>query len=122
MSDEKREAEALNQFVKASDSWVFEMNGSAECLVMSTDGWFHHTGTPLKLAAITAVTTSRVARNQHAASGTLARCLADQGASGAQLSGLGIFEQGFYDRFGYGNGNYELWVTFVTDTACWLSR
>ena len=112
ISDEKREADAFGDFLRSSDAWVFDMDGSAECLVVSTDGRFHHTETPLKLSAITGVTTSRVARNQRAASATLAACLADRGASGAHVSGLGVFEQGFYDRFGYGNGTYEHSVRF----------
>jgi len=112
ITTEKREIEALDQFVKASSGWVYDMDGSAECLSLSTPGQFLHTNTTLSLAAITAVNTSRVARNQRAASGTVVRLLAEQVAAGAQVSGLGIFEQGFYDRLGYGNGPYEHWVRF----------
>lgn len=112
ISDEKREFQSMDSLVRASDAWVYDLNGSAECLVLSTDGTYHHTGTPLKLAAITAVTTSRVARNQKAATATLARCLAHQARSGMHVSGLGIFEQGYYDRFGYGNGTYEQLLRF----------
>lgn len=109
---EKNETDALDQFIKASHGWVFEMGGSAEALSLSTDGLFLHTATELSLAAITAVTTSRVGRNLGAASGTLSRLLAEQAEAGKDLSGLGIFEQGFYDRLGYGNGTYEHWVRF----------
>ena len=112
ITKEKRETEALDQFVKASSCLVFDMDGSAEALSLSTPGRFLHTNTELSLAAITAVTTSRVARNQRAASGTVSRLLAQQAAVGAQVSGLGIFEQGFYERLGYGNGPYEHWVRF----------
>lgn len=119
ISQEKHEIEAQSQLIKGSDAWVMELDGQAECLVLSTDGVFHHTGTPLKLSAITGVTTSRVARNLSAASKTLAKCLADQAASGKAVSGLGIFEQGFYNRLGYGNGTYEHLVRF--DPA-WLKN
>ena len=112
ITEEKRETEALDRFLKTSSGWVFDIDGSAECLSLSTPGRFLHTKTELSLAAITAVTTSRVARNQRAASGTLTRLLAEKVAAGAQVSGLGIFEQGFYDRLGYGNGPYEHWVRF----------
>ncbi|MBU8914194.1 MAG: hypothetical protein KOO61_09240 [Spirochaetales bacterium] len=118
ITDEKREKEALDQFLKASSCWVFDMDGSAEALSIGTASRFLHTNTELSLAAVTAVNASRVARNQGAASGTLLHLLADQAAAGAQVSGLGIFEQGFYDRLGYGNGPYEHWVRF--DPA-WLS-
>lgn len=119
ISQEKNELDAQAKLIKASDAWVFELNGEAECLVLSTPGTLHHTGTPLKLAAITGVTTSRIARNLNAASSTLARCLAAQAEEGKQLSGLGIFEQGFYDRLGYGNGSYEHLIRF--DPA-WLKN
>jgi hypothetical protein len=118
ISEEKREIDALDQFVKSSSGWVFDMDGSAECLSLGTRARFLHTKTELSLVAITAVTTSRVARNQRAASGTLSRLLAEEAAAGVQLSGLGIFEQGFYDRLGYGNGTYEHVVRF--DPA-WLA-
>ncbi|MFP4444285.1 MAG: GNAT family N-acetyltransferase [Spirochaetia bacterium] len=112
ISQEKHELEAQALLIKASDAWVMELNGEAECLVLSTDGIFHHTGTPLKLSAITGVTTSRVARNLSAASKTLARCLTEQAEAGKAVSGLGIFEQGFYNRLGYGNGTYEHLIRF----------
>jgi hypothetical protein len=118
ISEEKREIVALDQFVKCSSGWVFDMDGSAECLSLGTQARFRHTNTDLSLVAIAAVTTSRVARNQRGASGTLARLLAEEAAAGMQLSGLGIFEQGFYDRLGYGNGTYEHSVRF--DPA-WLA-
>jgi hypothetical protein len=112
ISDEKNELEAFEQFVRCGDAWVYEINGEAECLVISTPARFVHTGTPLDLAAITAVTTSRIARNLGAASLTLAHVVAEQAAKGAHVSGLGVFEQGFYNRLGYGNGTYEHWVNF----------
>ena len=116
---EKREVEALDRFVGVSNCWVAELDGSAESVATSTPGTFLHTETPLRLAAITSVTTSRVARNQRTASRTVARLLSDEAARGAQVSGLGIFEQGFYDRLGYGNGAYEHMVRF--DPA-WLVK
>lgn len=112
VSKEKRETDTLDLFIKASSVWVADINGSAEALSFAVPAHFNHTGTELNMAAINAVTTSRIARNVGSASGTLTRLLAEQAAAGAQLSGLGIFEQGFYDRFGYGNGPYELWVRF----------
>ncbi len=116
---EKQELEALDRFVGVSDCWVAELDGNAESMATSTPGTFFHSGTPLQLAAITSVTTSRVARNQQTASRTVARLVSEQAFRGAQLSGLGIFEQGFYDRLGYGNGAYEHMVRF--DPA-WLVR
>jgi hypothetical protein len=112
IEDSKKELEALDRWLSVSNCYVYEMGGDAECLVVSTPGRFHHTGTRLGLSAITAVTTSRVARNQGAASRALARLLQDEARAGANVSGLGIFEQGFYNRLGYGNGTYEQLIRF----------
>ena len=118
ISEEKRELDALDRFISVGDAWVYDLDGQAECLVHSVPGQFLHTGSSLDLSAITAVTTSRVARNLGAASGLLAHVIADQAVRGVHLTGLGVFEQGFYNRLGYGNGTYEHWVSF--DPA-WLT-
>lgn len=106
IEDEKKHKEALDRLVAASSAWVYAVDGTAEAMTVSTPARFHHTGTALSLAAITAVTTSRVARGRGAATGTVARSLAESGAAGIAVAGLGMFEQGFYDRFGFGNGPY----------------
>lgn len=112
MGEEKKEAEVLDIFLKSSKGVVYEMGGDAECLVVSTKGRLFHTGTALQHSAITSVATSRIARNLGIASKTLARVLANDVAKGAAVSGLGVFEQGFYNRLGYGNGVYENWIGF----------
>jgi hypothetical protein len=112
IGDEKKETAALDRFLKVSSAIVYELAGQAEAVSVSTPARFRHTRTDLPLAAITGVTTSRVARNQGAASGTLVRLIAQEAVGGAALSGLGMFEQGFYDRLGFGNGNYELFMRF----------
>jgi hypothetical protein len=58
------------------------------------------------------VTTSRVARKQGLASRLAAELIAVDAAEGAQVAGLGMFEQGFYDQLGMGTGGYELWASF----------
>ena len=59
-----------------------------------------------------AVTTSRVARKQGLAGRLTAQAIALDVADGAAVSALGIFEQGFYNRLGFGNGSYEHWIRF----------
>ena len=112
IEDEKKHKEALDRLVASSSAWVYAVDGTAEAMTVSTPAKFHHTGTVLSLAAITAVTTSRVARGRGAATGTIARSIAESGAAGIAVAGLGMFEQGFYDRFGFGNGPYELFYRF----------
>ena len=118
IEDEKRHLDALDVVLSGDETLVREIGGAAECLVTSARGSWHHSGTPLPLAAITAVTTGRVARNAGAASETLARMLAERSAAGDVVSGLGVFEQGFYERLGYGAIGYEHTIHF--DPA-WLA-
>ncbi len=112
IDDEKKHKEAIDRFVAASSAWVYTVDDTAEAITITTPGRFWHTGTELSLAAVTGVTTSRVARGRGAASGTLARSLEESARQGFAVAGLGMFEQGFYDRFGFGNGPYELFYRF----------
>jgi len=66
----------------------------------------HVDRTSLPLCAITAVTTSHVGRRQRFASTMTARALRQGAESGAAVAALGMFEQGFYDRLGFGTGSY----------------
>jgi hypothetical protein len=66
----------------------------------------------LPLSAVTAVLTSRIARRQGLAKRVTARVIAIDAAEGALVSGLGMFEQGFYNQLGFGTGPYEHWFSF----------
>lgn len=86
---------------------VAELDGEAECLVLSIPGYMRYLQHEVPIAAITAVTTSRVARKQGLAGRLTARTVAQDAMDGAAVSVMDIFEQGFYNRLGYGNGSYE---------------
>ncbi len=64
------------------------------------------------MGADTAVTTSHIARKQGFAKELTARSLARQHEAGMAVSSLGIFDQGFYDKVGYGTGPYETLIQF----------
>jgi predicted acetyltransferase len=113
---EDRQKEQIKDFFKANDgrSLVARLNGQAESVVHCTLGSMRYGNPPqcseLSIGAITAVTTSRVARKLRAASRLTARAIAEMGDDGAAIALLGMFEQGFYDRFGFGVGPYEIKV------------
>ncbi len=69
----------------------------------------------LSMCAVTAVMTSRIARKLGLALQVTARQLAAGAQDGAALAVLGVFDQGFYDRLGFGTGSYE--HTFRFDPA-----
>ena len=91
---------------------VFRIDDSAECAVHMSPGAMRYLGEDLELAAVTGVTTSRVARKLGAAKRLTARALGDAARDGAEVAALGMFEQGFYDQLGFGTGPYEHQFTF----------
>ncbi len=106
---EDRERTYIEQFFQANDgrSVVARLNGQAESVVHRTLGTMHYDDTQVSLGGVTAVTTSRIARRLRFASRLTARTVAHLGDEGAAVAILGMFEQGFYDRFGFGVGPYE---------------
>ena len=112
LGKDKNELKAMNLFISTSKPWVAELNGEAECFVITTQGTIRHLQDDLPLCAVTSVTTSRVARKLGFAGRLTARALAEAAGEGAMVAGLGIFDQGFYNKLGFGNGVYQHWISF----------
>jgi hypothetical protein len=109
--DEKMER-AADVIIECSRALVAEINGEAECLVLTTPSTMRYLDRDLAFSAITSVTTSRVARKQGLASRLTALAVAADSSDGALVAGLGIFEQGYYNQLGFGSGGYEHWISF----------
>lgn len=103
-------------FDAAEDALVAVIDDEAECAVHSTNGALQYLNEELSLGAVTGVTTSRVARKLGFARELTARMLARQVAAGHEISALGMFEQGFYDKLGFGTGCYEQLIKFDPTT------
>lgn len=103
---EPAKEDVMDLGLAACTALVAELEGTAECLVMSAEGTLRHLRDDLPFWAITGVTTSRVARKQGLASRLTAAALAEGAAQGKAVAGLGMFEQGYYDRLGFGTGAY----------------
>ena len=112
IDDTDHQATGLRDFLGAGAAIVADVGGEAECLVHRVTGSIRHGVTDLPLSAITAVTTSHVGRRQGLASVLVSQAIADAAREGAAVATLGIFDQGFYDRFGFGTGTYEHRLTF----------
>ena len=108
----KEEAAAFDILVEGCRALVADLNGEAECLVLSIPGVIRYLDEELALSVVTNVTTSRIARKQGLAKRLTAQSIAADVAAGAQVSVLGIFEQGFYNRLGFGSGGYEHRISF----------
>ena len=111
--DEKKEAAAAADIlIECGRALVAEINGEAECLVLTAPGTVRYLDQDIPLSANTGVTTSRIARKQGLASRLAARAVAADAADGASVAGLGMFEQGYYNQLGFGSGGYEHWIGF----------
>ena len=109
---EKGKEEMMDVFVGSAKAMVAELDGEAETLVLSTPGTLRYQEQGLPVAGITGVTTSRIARKQGFASRLTARSVAANAAEGAQVVGLGMFDQGFYNQLGFGTGGYDYLIKF----------
>jgi len=105
--DDKKDEEAMDVFLDGSRTLVAELNGEAECMVNLTSGTIRYLSEELPLSGVTGVTTSRVARKLGLASRLTAHAVARDAADGAVISLVGVFEQGYYNQLGFGNGSYE---------------
>lgn len=112
---EARTPEELDRFITGSGhGFVADLNGEAECLVLTAKGDLRYQRETLPLACVTGVTTSRLARKQRFAGRLTATAIATEAAEGAAVASLGIFDQGFYNKLGFGNGSYERSIKFAT--------
>jgi predicted acetyltransferase len=108
--------EFVDMMSKAGHGLVADVNGEAECWVVTTPGSVTYLKEDLPFSGVVSVGTSRVARKQGYAQRLTALAVAADAAAGARVSGLGMFEQGFYDQLGFGTGSYEHKISF--DPAC----
>ena len=112
----KGDEKLLDDYFASGRTLVSEMDKEAECLVVSYLGEFLYQKVVCKFSCIAAVTTSFLARKQRFAGKLTAIKIAQDAKEGAIISGLGMFEQGFYNRLGFGTGNYENIISFVPAT------
>ena len=104
--------DAFASLVEGGRTMVAEVGPSVECMVTTDPGTLRHGRRDLPLVAVTGVTTSRVARKRGLAGRLTARLVAEGAASGGLVAALGVFEQGYYNQLGFGNGGYEHWCAF----------
>lgn len=104
ISDVDQAKQGLARFADAGHSSVAILNGEPESFGSWFDGTVRYDNTDLSLGHIAAITTSRVGRRQGFASQLTERCLAEAAEAGFAVASLGIFDEGFYDKFGFGTG------------------
>lgn len=98
------EAPALADFLADATTRVAVIDGEAEASGSTHRGTMRHGDRDVATSFVTSITTSRIGRGQGLARDVLDALLLDAAADGATLSMLGMFEQGYYDRSGFGTG------------------
>jgi hypothetical protein len=109
------EQELTDLYLTGGRTWVAELAGEPECLVHTTSASVRYLEEEVRAAVVASVATSHVARQRGLAKRLTAHLLALDAADGALLSIVGCFDQGFYNRLGFGNGSYD--VDFDFDPA-----
>jgi len=109
---EDKGPKGVKVFMQAQSTNVVEINDEPECLVSMTKATLKYVETEIPLSIVGAVITSRVARRQHIATSLTANSLAEHIIeTNAPIATLGMFEQGFYDRLGFGTGTQIHFLT-----------
>lgn len=99
---------AAEEFIGAGSALVGLENGKAVALATSGKGSFHHClhGGELPFCAVKSVNVAFHGRKLGYAARLTSALLAEAGERGDACAGLGMFEQGFYDRLGFANMPY----------------
>ena len=99
--------EAFEKTFTAGLTLVGEINGSLECIASSTLGDMVYLDDQLSLDVVAAVVTGMPARRKGLAQMMTAQLMMHRAANGTEVSTLGVFDLGFYDRLGYGTTPYQ---------------
>jgi hypothetical protein len=109
---EEGSKESLELSLDTCSSWVAELGGEVECLVLTAPGSMRYLLHEIPFSSVCAVVTGRAGRKQGLATFLTARAVAEAASDGAKIVGLGMFEEGFYNRLGFGTGAYEHIIRF----------
>ena len=112
IDDDNDERRVVSDLFATGECEVGTIDNVAECAVQWVPGSMRYQDEALQLGAVTVVTTSHIARRLGFAGDLTARSIARQYKAGMDVSALGIFDQGFYDKLGYGTGPYETLTQF----------
>jgi hypothetical protein len=111
--DTERERRGNAVFAACGRVMVADLGGGVESYASTHRGRMLHLDSELPLSVVSGVITGRVARQRGLALRVTAEAIAaDAVEQGAAVAMLGIFDQGFYDRLGFGTGPYDAFAAF----------
>ena len=103
MDGKDSDKDVFMAYIDEGNSLVADLNGEVEVFVVTRSGCCKYLEDDIPFSAVTGVATSRVARQLGLAGRVTAMAIAESAKNGAAMSILGIFDQGYYEKFGYGN-------------------
>ena len=102
----------MDRYVLAGRALVAEIDGTAECLVLSSTGLLRYRRRISLCLPHRRDHELRCPQAEARGSAFAAGIVAADALDGALVAGLGMFEQGFYNKLGFGTGTYEIFYTF----------
>jgi hypothetical protein len=111
--DTEREREGVATYAACGRLVVADQGGGVESFASTHLGRMLHIDSELPLSVVSGVITGQVARRRGLARRLTAEAIAaDAVEHEAAVAILGIFDQGFYDRLGFGTGPYDAYAAF----------
>ncbi|MFP4427571.1 MAG: GNAT family N-acetyltransferase [Spirochaetaceae bacterium] len=107
-----KDYEPLRILLEDSRTEVGLLRGAVESMAITEEGSFRYLDEDLPMTVVAAVTTSLIARRQGLAGRTTAQALRTGAEAGDLVAALGIFDQGYYDRLGFGTMPYTHRIAF----------
>jgi len=105
-------AAGLRTFFSGGHGLVAPADGEVEAAIHWVPGTYRWLDHDVPAAAVSALTTGFVGRRRGHGPTLVAEALAQMVDVGVEVATLGAFEQGYYDRFGFGADPYDHRLTF----------
>jgi len=115
LDDTASNTEGLRAFLEGTVGTVHEEAGVIDMVATSRDALYRYEDQELPVNMVSSINVSRDARGLGYGGAGAARVVASGAERGAALAMLGMFEQGFYDRLGFGSGPRH--ASFTVDPA-----
>jgi len=112
LTDSPAQTKALKVFLDDTFGVVAHIKNSVEVLASARMGTLLYDRTDLPLASVSSVNVGRVARGLGLGGSATAQVVSEAARRGAAVAILGMFEQGYYDKLGFGSGVQQRHMTF----------
>lgn len=102
----------MKLYVEEGRELVAEVDGRVEAFCSTSSGNIQYLDEQLSFSEIGTVAASLLVRKQKISGTMTALKIVEDAEAGAAVCALGMFDQGYYDKMGFGTGSYTLGITF----------